>query len=195
MATPIDWKAGVEAAGREIETLVVTLREKGGRRFARAFAAAGLAALGAYFAVYRPPQARSAHLQSQIDHAKMMADYGGRYKDLRDQLNAAYAQLPAAADRDQWLSNSVRASLNADGLVTDEFKPLSEREAEGLIFQSASVSLNLSFQQFYGWLQHVEGARPMMRVLSADLQKKRDDPGRNGATCTIATVIPSRRFR
>jgi hypothetical protein len=189
-----DLKPYADVAVREVETIVNTLREKGAKRFGRAFGAAGAVIFGAYFLVYMPPQQKSARLQAQIDAAKTMADFGTQYKDLRDQLNAAYTGMPQIADREQWLSNSVRDSLNVAGLVTEDFKPVREQELNGLIFQVTSVALSLRFSEFYDWILRMESARPLMHVQSVELGKKRESVGYNGVTCDIATVIPKKRF-
>lgn len=190
----MDLKPYAEAALAEVNVVLGTLRDKGAKRFGRAFGAAAFAVFAAYFLVYVPPQRKSALLQSQIDHAKQMADFGAQYKDLRDQLNAAYNGMPQINDREQWLSNSVRDSLNVAGLVTEDFKPVREQELNGLIFQVSTLSLSLKFAEFFDWLLRLESARPLMQMQSLELTKKRDFPGMNSVNCDISTVIPKKRF-
>lgn len=195
MAAQIDMKAVVEAVSDEITVVVGTLRDKGAKRFTRAIVASGAVALGAYILIYLPPQQKSAQLQAQIDKARMMANYGTQYKDLRDQAALAYSGLPTIADREQWLTNSVRDSLLAGGLELDNFTPVKESSANGLIFQVASVSLTLRFSEFYDWLLRIESAKPLMHVQSVTLAKLGTKLGYNSATCDVATVIPKKRFR
>lgn len=190
----MDLKPYAEAVIQEVNVLQNTLREKGAKRFGRAFGAAAFAVFAAYFLVYMPPQKKSARLQAEIDRAKMMADFGAQFKDLRDQLNAAYLGMPQIADREQWLSNSVRDSLNVAGLVTEDFKPVREQELNGLIFQVSSVSLSLRFAEFFDWLLRMESAKPMMHLQSLELGKKRENVGFNAVSCDISTVIPKKRF-
>jgi type II secretory pathway component PulM len=185
----------IAAIGDEISIVVATLREKGTKRFGRALAAAGIVVVGAYVCIYMPPQKKSARLQSEIDKAKMMADYGMKYKDLRDQVNIAYAGLPALADRSQWLSNSVRDSLLVGGLEPEDFTPVKELEVNGLVFQTSSVSLTLHFAEFFDWLLRVENAKPLMHMNSVEMNKKSERIGFNVVSCDIATVIPKKRFR
>jgi hypothetical protein len=191
----LDLKPYAEAVIAEANIVLGTLREKGAKRFGRAFGAAAFAVFAAYFLVYLPPQKKSALLQAQIDRAKTMADLGGQFKDLRDQLNTAYNGMPQINDREQWLSNSVRDSLNVAGLVTEDFKPVREQELNGLIFQVSTITLSLKFAEFFDWLLRLESARPLMQLQSLELSKKREAPGVNTVNCDIATVIPKTRFR
>lgn len=190
----MDLKPYAEAVMREFEVILGTLRDKGAKRFGRAFGAAAFTIFAAYFLVYMPPQKKSARLQAQIDAAKTMADFGAQFKDLRDQLNAAYTGMPQITDREQWLSNSVRDSLNVAGLVTEDFKPIREQELNGLIFQVSSVSLSLKFSEFFDWLLRMESAKPLMHLQSLELGKKKESVGYNTVACDISTVIPKKRF-
>lgn len=195
MAQNIDPKVYLNMIGDEVNLVVNTLRDKGGKKFGRAFVVAGFLVFAAYAGVYMPPQQKSAKLQSQIDKAKVLADFGDRYKDLRGQLNTAYTGLPAVTEREQWLSNSVRDSLSVAGLVTEDFKPVREQEMSGLIFQASGVSLTLKFSEFYDWILRIESAKPMLYVTSIEVSKKKDQTGYNGAVAEVATVIPKKRFQ
>ncbi len=193
MAPKLDVSAA--AISDELRTVVGTLKEKGAKRFARVLGVAGFLVAAAYFGVYLPPQKKSARLQSEIDRAKTLADDGAKYKALRDQVNGACAGLPSPTDREQWLSNSVRNSLLVGRLEPENFTPVKESEANGLIFQTSSVALTLRFSEFFDWLLRVENAKPFMHMDSVELAKKSDKIGYNMATFTISTVIPKRRFR
>jgi type II secretory pathway component PulM len=195
MAPKFDVKKAAEAVIEEASIVIGTLKEKGAKRFGRTLAVAGGVVAGAYVLVYLPPQQKSARLQAEIDRAKMMSEYGGKFKDLRDQVNLAYAGLPALSDREQWLSNSVRDSLLVGGLDPENFTPVREQELNGLIFQLSTVSLTLRFSEFYDWLLRVENAKPLMHVQSVTLSKIGTKLGYNAATCDISTVIPKKRFR
>ncbi len=195
MAAQLDLKPYMELLSREIGVVVNTVREKGAKRFGRAFGAAGFMVFAAYMGVYRPPQAKSARLSAEIAHAKMMADYGAQYATLRDELAAAYRLLPRVEDRDQWLSNSVRDSLNVGGLITEDFKPVREQELNGLVFQTSAVTVTVRFADLYDWILRLESAKPMMHLQTLDLSKKTDKMGYNSASCEISTVIPLKRYR
>ena len=190
----LDPKVIVAVVSEEVSIVVGTLKEKGPKRFGRALGGAVGIVLGAYVLVYLPPQKKSAALQSQIDHAKLMANYGTQFKDLRDQVNGAYAGLPSLTERDQWLSNSVRDSLLVGGLQPETFTPVKEADLNGLIYQTSSVSLSLRFSEFFDWLLRVENAKPLMHMNSVQLTKKVDKIGFNSAACDIATAIPKKRF-
>jgi type II secretory pathway component PulM len=194
MAEKIDPQVVIALVKSEVEIMVSTIRDKGGKRFGKAFGFAGVMVALAYFGLYSPPQKKIGRLQREIDKAKAMSEAGGQYKDIRDQLAAAYAQVPQMKDREQWLSNAMIDSLRADNLTPDSFKPVSENELSGLIFQSSTVQLTIKFEQFYDWLMRLEGARPLMHVASFDVQKKPEALGWNGVTCEVTTVIPKRRF-
>ena len=179
----------------EIDIVVSALREKGAKRFARALGGSAALVAAAYLGIYLPPQKKGERLHSEIEHAKMLADYGARFKDLRDQVNDAYAGLPALTDREQWLSNSVRDSLLDGGLEPENFTPVKENELKGLVFQTSSVVLTLRFSEFFDWLLRVENAKPLMHMNNVDLIKKAERIGYNLAACDVTTVIPKKRFR
>ena len=195
MAAKIDLNVYVSAVTEEVSIVVGTLKEKGAKRFGRALGAAAGIVIVAYMFIYMPPQKKSALLQSQIDKAKMLSDYGTKFKAARDQVNGAYAGLPSLADREQWLSNSVRDSLLVGNLEPENFTPVKESEVNGLIYQTSSISLTLRFSDFFDWLLRIENAKPLMHMNSVDLGKKADRIGFNTASCDISTVIPKKRFQ
>ncbi|MEK7383058.1 MAG: hypothetical protein AAB262_07205, partial [Elusimicrobiota bacterium] len=143
MPAPIDVKPYAEAVIREISIVSGTLKEKGSRRFARTFLLAGFMVFAAYAGVYNPPQKKSARLAAEIKRAKMMSSYSNQYKDLRERLASAYINLPATAEREQWLSNSLRDSLSAGSLVPEDFRPVREEVVSGLVFQTSTISISL----------------------------------------------------
>lgn len=184
----------LNAIGGEVNLVIGTLRDKGAKRFGRAFGVAGFVVFAAYAGIYMPPQQKSARLQAQIDKAKAAADYGDKFKDLRDQLNGAYNGLPVINDREQWLSNSVRDSLAVASLNIEDFKPVREQEMNGLIFQASGVGLTLHFAELFDWLLRIESAKPMLHVQLLEISKKKEQPGMVGAAADIATMIPKKRF-
>lgn len=190
-----DLKPILNAVKLEIEIVAGTLREKGAKRFQRALVVAGFLVFAAYMGVYAPPQKKAARLQSEINHAKQMAEYGEQYKNIRDQLALAYARLPSMNEREQWLSNAVRDSLNIAHLVTEDFRPVREQELNGLVFQSSEVALPMKFSELYDWILRLESARPMMHIQSVSVAKKTEEIGKNAVACEVATVIPKRRFK
>ena len=194
MPPKFDFNVYVAVVSDEINVVVGALKEKGVKRFGRALGVAAFFVVASYVGVYLPPQTRSARLQSEINRAKMLSDYGVQFKDLRDQLNIAYAGLPALTDREQWLSNSVRDSLLVGGLEPENFRPVAEKEVNGLIFQNTSVVLTLKFSEFFDWLLRVENAKPLMHMNSFELMKKSSRLSYNAVTCSISTVIPKKRF-
>lgn len=193
MAPQIDLKPYVETVIREATIVTSTLKEKGIQRFGRTFVLALFMVFAAYAGVYNPPQKKSDRLANEIKRAKMMSDYSNQFKDLRDRLGVAYTSLPATDERPQWLPNSVRDSLNAGGLIPEDFRPMREEEVSGLVFQTASVSVNLRFSEFYDWLLRLESAKPMMQLTSVDFIKK--GMGYNYATSDVSTVVPVKRYR
>lgn len=193
MAAEINVKPYVEAIIREISIVTSTLKEKGSKRFGRVFVLSGFMVFAAYAGVYKPPQKKSARLADEIKRAKTMSDYSTQFKGLRASLDLAYTNLPATSDREQWLSNSVRDSLNAGGLVPEDFRPMREDLAHGLAFQTATLSCNLRFSQFFDWLLRLESAKPMMHLSSMEFVKKGGE-GFNHATFDVSTVVPVKRY-
>ncbi|MDX6768470.1 MAG: type 4a pilus biogenesis protein PilO [Elusimicrobiota bacterium] len=194
MAQNIDLKPLVALAQAELDMVLSTVREKGGKRFGKAFALAGVMVVLAYAGLYAPPKKKSARLQSEIDAARQLSEFGTQYKDLRDQLASGYAQLPTMKEKEQWLSNSVYDSLKAEGLAPETFQPVREQEQAGLIFQASNITMPARFAEFYAWLTRLEGAKPLMHLQSVDLNKKSDAVGLNTVQAEIVTVIPKRRF-
>jgi hypothetical protein len=194
-----DFRSLKELLVREIDAFFATLRDKGLKRFMRAFVAAGFVVFGSYELLYRPPQSKSDRLEGEIAHAKTMHDYGEKYGLLRDALTAAYARLPSDADREQWLTNSVRALLDMDQLESDDFRPMRENEKNGLIQQDSTLTLHVRFKQFYALMLHIEGAKPMLHLASADLVKANNisDPSSLGMATVhvdVSTIIPKKRL-
>lgn len=184
----------INALKGEADVVLSTLRDRGAKRFSKVFIFAGAMIAGSYMLLLKPPQAKLSRLQAEINKAKTLSDYGAQYKELRDQLSAAYAALPATKDRDQWLSNAMLDSLRAEGLLADNFKPVTEMETAGLIFQTGSTQATLEFPKFFSWLARVESAKPMMHVQSFNIDKRPENPGLNTMTCEVLTVIPKRRL-
>ncbi len=182
------------AIRNEIDLLTHTIHNKGLSRFSRAFVVAGVIALAAYVGVYLPPQKKSQLLQAKIDRAKSLAGEGQKIKNLGDRLRGASAALPALADREQWLSNSIRDSLSTSGLNVEDFRPVSETEANGLIVQESGVTLAMKFEEFYSWLLRVEGAKPLLHVSMIEIAKKKQILGSNQVSISLMTAIPKTEF-
>lgn len=194
MAQNIDLKPYVAAAQAEIDMLVSTFREKGGKRFGKAFGISAIMVFAAYAGLYAPPRKKIARLQSEIDAARKLSEFGVRYKGLRDQLSANYGQLPLMKDKEMFLSNAVIDSLKAEGLTPETFQPVREQEQAGLLFQASNIAMPVRFSEFYSWIQRLEGAKPLMHLQSVDLTKKTENIGLNTVQAEITTVIPKKRF-
>lgn len=194
MAQNIDLQPYVAALQTELEMVMATMKEKGGKRFGKAFGIAGVMVFLAYAGVYAPPKKKAARLQSEIDAARTLSQYGNQYKDLRDRLTACYAQLPQVKDKDMFLSNAVIDSLKAEGLTPETFQPVREQELSGLLFQASNITMPVKFSEFYSWVVRLESAKPLMHLQSADLTKKPEMVGVNAVQAEITTVIPKKRF-
>lgn len=189
-----DLKVYGDLAKAELDLVIQTVRDKGGKRFGKAFGLAGVMVFVAYAGIYAPPKKKLSMLDRDIANAKAMFDSGGQYKELRDGLTASYSRLPALKDRAQWLGNATMDSLRAEGITPESIKPMSETEAKGLVMQSQSVSMSAKFSEFYAWLLRLESARPLMHLQAVELSKKEDRMGFNGVSCEITTVVPTRRL-
>jgi type II secretory pathway component PulM len=190
----IDLSVYLTAVKAEGSLLVNTMRDKGAKRFGKAFGIAAIMIAGAYFGVYLPPQNKISRLQKEIDAARAMSEAGTAYQDLRTQLMGSYGTLPHLQDQQQWLSNAMIDSLRADGLTPELFRPVVELEQSGLIFQTSTVQLSLKFNDIYSWLVRLEGATPLMHVSSIDIVKKSEMIGWNSVSASVMTAIPKKRF-
>ncbi len=190
----IDLQIYLNAAKAEADLLRATIREKGLKRFGRAFAMSAFMIAAAYFGVYKPPQKKISRLTREIEAARAMSESGAAYQDLRGQLAGSYRTLPHLKERQQWLSNAMIDSLRADGLIPENFQPVTETEASGLILQTSSVQLALKFNDLYLWLQRLEGAAPLMHLSHLEVLKSPDMLGRNSVSASVMTAIPQKRF-
>ncbi len=190
----IDLNVYLNVVKAEFELLSTTIRDKGAKRFGKAFGMAGLLIAAAYFGIYQPPQKKISRLQKEIDTARAMSESGTAYQDLRLQLAGSYGSLPLLKDQQQWLSNAMIDSLRADGLTPEMFRPVVETEASGLIFQTSTVQLTIRFSDIYAWLIRLEGASPLMHVSNLEVAKKVDMIGWNSVSASVMTAIPKKRF-
>ncbi len=190
----IDLKIYLNAIKGEGSLLLATIRDKGVKRFGRAFGMSAFLVAAAYFGVYKPPQKKISRLTREIEAARAMAESGAAYQDLRGQLVGSYGTLPHVKDRQQWLSNAVIDSLRADGLTPEMFHPIVETEDSGLIFQTSAIQLTLKFNDIDRWLQRLEGATPLMHVSALEVLKKPDILGWNSVSASVMTAIPLKRF-
>jgi type II secretory pathway component PulM len=193
-AKGVDPEVYLKAVKAEFDVLITTIRDKGAKRFGKAFGMAGIMIAMAYFGVYMPPQQKISRLQKEIDTAKAMSESGTAYQDLRTQLAGSYGTLPLLKDQQQWLSNAMIDSMRADGLTPEMFRPVIETEASGLIFQTSTVQLTIKFNDLYSWLIRLEGATPLMHISSLDITKKTDMIGENSVSASVMTAIPKKRF-
>lgn len=190
----IDLKPLADLAKAELEMVMNTVKEKGGKRFGKAFGIAGIMVFVAYAGVYAPPKKKAARLQSEIDAARELSQFGAQYKDLRDQLAAIYVQLPDMKDKEMFLSNAVIDSLKAEGLTPETFQPVREQEQAGLVFQASNIAMPVKFGEFYSWVVRLETAKPLMHLQTVELAKKTDLIGVNTVQAEITTVIPKKRY-
>jgi type II secretory pathway component PulM len=189
-----DLQKYVNAAKAEIDLVTATIRDKGAKRFGKAFGIAGAFVFLAYWFVYKPPQSKISRLAKEIEAASAMSASASQYKELRDQLAGSYGTLPLLKDQAQWLSNAMIDSLRADNLTPESFRPVTENESSGLIFQTSSVQMTLRFNDLYAWLLRLESARPLMHIGVLEVSKKTDLLGYNSVNCSVMTAIPKKRF-
>jgi hypothetical protein len=190
----VDFSAYTKVLKAEVDLITSTMRDKGAKRFGKAFGIAGAFVFAAYTFIYKPPQAKIAALGRQIEAAQAMSASGQRYRELRDMLAGSYGNLPFLKDQAQWLSNAMIDSLRADGLTPESFKPVVETEQSGLIFQTSSVVMSLKFNDVYVWLLRLESAKPLMHISMLEVNKKPDIIGVNQVSCSVMTAIPKKRF-
>ena len=194
MAANFDPQGILNAVKAEIDMVLATLRDKGVKRFGKAFGL-GAAFIGAaYYLVYMPPQSKISRLQREIDAARAMSESGVAYQDLRNVLAGSYGTLPLLKDQQQWLNNAMIDSLRADNLTPESFRPVVETESSGIIFQSSTVQLTLKFNDIYAWLLRLESANPLMHVGILEVSKKQEMLGLNSVSCSVMTAIPKKRF-
>jgi len=190
----IDLTVYVNMVKAEAELVVTTVRHKGALRFGKAFAMSGGLIAAAYFGVYKPPQDKISRLTMQIDTARAISASSAAYQDIRTQLAGSYGTLPLLKDQKQWLSNAMIDSLRADNLTPELFRPVSETEISGIIFQTSTVQLTVRFSEIYAWLLRIESATPMMHVGILEITKKPDMIGMNVVSASVMTAIPKKRF-
>ncbi len=190
----VDFDKYLAVVKSEFELLSGTIRDKGAKRFGKAFGIAAAFVGLAYWFVYKPPQSKIARLSKEIETARAMSQSAAAYKELRDELLASSSNLPQLKDQSQWLSNAMIDSLRVDNLTPETFRPVTESETSGLIFQTSVVGMTIRFSDLYAWLLRIESAKPLMHVASLDVAKKPDAIGYNNVTCSVKTVIPKKRF-
>lgn len=192
--TQIDPQIYLNAIKAEANLVITTLRHKGAKQFGKAFALAGAMIAAAYFGVYKPPQDKISRLTAKIAAAKAMSESGAAYQDARTKLVASYGTLPQLKDQKQWLSNAMIDSLRADNLTPEMFRPISEEETNGIIYQTSNVMITVPFNELYAWLIRLEGATPLMHVSSVEVTKKPDMIGWNNVSVAVKTAIPKKRY-
>ncbi len=190
----IDLSPYLRAARIEADLVLMTIRDKGMKRFGKVFALSAFFISAAYFGVYLPPQNKISRLQREIDAARALSDVSAKYLDLRDQLAVVYGTLPQLKDQQQWLSNAMIESLQAENLTPEMFQPVVESESSGLIFQTSTVQLELKFNDLYRWLLRLESAKHLMHVYTLDVAKTATLPGLNIVSASVMTAIPKKRF-
>lgn len=193
-AKEFDLSIYLNAVKAEASLVITTIRHKGAKRFNKAFGMSGLMIAAAYFGVYKPPQDKISRLTAKIDMARAMSESSSAYQDVRNQLAGSYVTLPLLKDQQQWLSNAMIDSLRADNLTPEVFRPVTETEASGLIFQTSTVQLTLKFNDIYAWLLRLESATPLMHIGHLEIAKKAEMIGMNGVSASVMTAIPRKRF-
>lgn len=194
VAKGIDLDSYLNAVKAEVDLLVTTIRHKGAKRFGKAFGLSAIMIALAYFAIYKPPQDKISRLSMRITAARAMSEFGAAYQDIRNQLMGSYGTLPHLKDQQQWLANAMIDSLRADNLTPEIFRPVIETEASGLIFQTSTIQITISFNDVYAWLLRLEGTTPLMHLSSLEVTKKPDMIGLNTVSAEVMTAIPKKRF-
>lgn len=193
-AGDIDLSVYTKVIKSEIDLVITTVKDKGAKRFGKAFGIGAAFVFVAYWFIYTPPQSKIAHLGKEIEAARAMSESAVRYRELRDLLMGSYGSLPFLKDQQQWLSNAMIDSLRADGLTPESLRPVVEIETNGLIFQTSAVVMSLRFNDTYAWLLRLESARPLMHVGSLEVTKKEDMIGINIISASVMTAIPRTRY-
>jgi type II secretory pathway component PulM len=83
--------------------------------------------------------------------------------------------------------------MKAENIMSDSIVPPSEEEANGLVVQRLSVSIQLKFADLISWLNRIESNKPLLRVTSIELAKRDDPLGANTVTVQLSTIIPTKK--
>lgn len=182
----------------EIQLIASMLRDKGRERFGRTLIlGVGLPA-AAYFLFYGPAKKKFSDLDNRLQTAQTMAANADTYKSLKDNIERAYARLPLPKDRTNWLADTVKEALRAEEIVPSQFNPPVEKETNGIVEQSLTISMSTKFPELMGFLARLETIKPSVYVTSLEVAKKDPKEGeiiaRNEVSCTISTIIFTERY-
>jgi len=185
----IDFSLLVDKIQDEIKLISATLKDKGSNRFSRTLITALAVPFGCYVLVYMPAQKRLSLVDGELRVARDAAKHADTYKDLKDRLNIAYAQLPLPKDRANFLSDTVREALRAEGIVATSVQPPNDVEVAGGVVQSLSITMRVRFPELMAFLARMESSKPLIHINSVDVAKKTEQIGVNDVTCGLSTII------
>ena len=184
----------VSSLQEEIRNTTATLRDKGWRRFSRAFVAGGAFVLASYMLIYSPASAKLEMIGQRIAAAKSEFDSADSYKSLSGGLNAIYSHLPSKQKGD-WLNASVLNCLEEEGVTADSIMPKEDADTpDSLLHESLTVTAGMRYSQLLAVLNRLEHLRPRVDISSIHLKKDTQLVGNNQVTLEIDTLIPTQRF-
>jgi hypothetical protein len=190
----IDFNRLVTKLQDEIKLISSTLKEKGSERFGRTLIAALGAPFACYFLVYAPAQKKLSLIDGELRVARETAKHADTYKDLKERLNLTYSQLPLPKDRANFLSETVKEALRAEGIVSTDFQPPNDTDVPGGVVQSLSITMRVKFPELMAFLARMEASKPLIHVNSLDVTKRTDQIGTNDVICGLSTIILTERF-
>lgn len=189
---PPDFNRIIEFLQSELSFVQMTFKDKGWQRFLRPLLITGILIGVSYQFVYAPPVAKLAGLDKKLVMARATSQYADRYKDLRGRLNAVYAVLPSQGG--QGLAAVVVDSLKAQGIMADALQPPTEVELAGMMFQSVSVTMTVTFSELASWILRIEASKPLLHISKVEVRKKDMPIGSLEATCLVMVVLPKVRY-
>ena len=185
-----------QAIQDEIMLVASTVTAKGVNRFYRALVLAMVLPFAAYILLYAPARRKLSTLDADLQTARDTAKNAATYKEFKDRLAAAYVQLPLPNDRTEWLSDTVKEALHAEGIVPIRFMPPSEDESNNAVIQTINLTMVVKFSEMMLFLARLEAIRPAVYVTSLNITKKSSasEIGQNDVSCGISTIILTERY-
>lgn len=186
----IDFPGLLEKVQAEISFVNTTIKDKGSNRFSRPILIGGLMVFGAYWFVYAPPGKKMAGLAMQLNTAKSTAQFADAYKDVRLRLYSIYPKLPRPGQPS--LTANIIESLRLENIISDSLQPPSEAEQGGLLLQSVSASMTVSFAELVAWLLRLEAHSPVLHLTSLEVRKRSRQ--KYEAQVVVSTIVPKVRY-
>ncbi|MBI4424646.1 MAG: type 4a pilus biogenesis protein PilO [Elusimicrobia bacterium] len=169
--------------------LARAIRSRGVKHYGKALAySLGMAFL-AHKLVYVSGGEKLSRVERDLEAARATDRYAETYKELDDTLSRFSEQLPPSQAPEEWLLNTVRETMKAEGIISTSLSPVNVSHSGDFKVLSMTIACRARYKELGSWLARMEGSKKLLHVSNLSVSKD-GEIGQNTVNITVSSLLP-----